>query len=162
MARKISFKQALNEALDLEMRRDPSVIVLGEDTAGGAGAAGERDAWGGPLGVTKGLYPKHGDRVMDTPLSESAYIGAAIGAAACGMRPVAELMFLDFMGVCFDQILNQAAKFKYMFGGQGNDARGDPRHGRSRFPRSGPALANAHADLYARAGTEGRVPVERL
>jgi pyruvate/2-oxoglutarate/acetoin dehydrogenase E1 component len=118
MARKISFKQAINEALDLEMRRDPSVIVLGEDTAGGAGAAGERDAWGGPLGVTKGLYPKHGDRVMDTPLSESAYIGAAIGAAACGMRPVAELMFLDFMGVCFDQILNQAAKFKYMFGGK--------------------------------------------
>ena len=76
------------------------------------------DAWGGPLGVTKGLYPKHGDRIMDTPLSESAFIGAAIGAAACGMRPVVELMFIDFMGVCFDQIFNQAAKFKYMFGGK--------------------------------------------
>lgn len=118
MARKISMKQAINEALDQEMSRDPSVIVMGEDIVGGAGGDGERDAWGGVLGVTKGLYAKHGDRLMDTPLSESAYIGAAIGAAACGMRPVAELMFVDFMGVCFDQIFNQAAKFKYMFGGK--------------------------------------------
>jgi acetoin:2,6-dichlorophenolindophenol oxidoreductase subunit beta len=118
MARKISMKQAINEALDQEMARDPSVIVMGEDIVGGAGGDGERDAWGGVLGVTKGLYAKHGDRLLDTPLSESAYIGAAIGAAACGMRPVAELMFVDFMGVCFDQIFNQAAKFKYMFGGK--------------------------------------------
>src|SRR5215467_13354422 len=118
MARKISMRQALNEALDQEMARDPRVIVMGEDIVGGAGGAGERDAWGGVMGVTKGLYPKHGERVMDTPLSESAYIGAAIGAACCGLRPVAELMFLDFMGVCFDQIFNQAAKFKYMFGGK--------------------------------------------
>jgi acetoin:2,6-dichlorophenolindophenol oxidoreductase subunit beta len=118
MARNISFKQAISEALDLEMRRDPNVIVLGEDIVGGAGSPGERDAWGGVLGVTKGLYAKYGDRLMDTPLSESAYIGAAIGAACCGLRPVAELMFLDFMGVCFDQIFNQAAKFKYMFGGK--------------------------------------------
>ena len=118
MARKISMKQAINEALDQEMARDPSVIVMGEDIVGGAGGDGERDAWGGVLGVTKGLYAKHGDRLLDTPLSESAYIGAAIGAACCGMRPVAELMFVDFMGVCFDQIFNQAAKFKYMFGGK--------------------------------------------
>ncbi|MFG1289006.1 alpha-ketoacid dehydrogenase subunit beta [Xanthobacter versatilis] len=118
MARKLSFKMAINEALDLEMRRDPSVILLGEDIVGGSGAPGEKDAWGGVLGVTKGLYAKHGNRLLDTPLSESAYIGAAVGAAACGMRPVAELMFLDFMGVCFDQILNQAAKFRYMFGGK--------------------------------------------
>ncbi len=118
MARKISMKQALNEALDQEMARDPRVIVMGEDIVGGAGAAGERDAWGGVLGVTKGLYAKYGDRLLDTPLSESAYIGAAIGAAACGMRPVAELMFIDFMGVCFDEIYNQAAKFRYMFGGK--------------------------------------------
>jgi pyruvate dehydrogenase E1 component beta subunit len=118
MARKISMKQAINEALDQEMARDPSVIVMGEDIVGGAGGDGERDAWGGVLGVTKGLYARHGDRLLDTPLSESAYVGAAIGAAACGMRPVAELMFVDFMGVCFDQIFNQAAKFKYMFGGK--------------------------------------------
>lgn len=118
MARKISMKQAINEALDQEMARDPSVIMMGEDIVGGAGAGGEADAWGGVLGVTKGLYAKHGDRLLDTPLSESAYVGAAVGAAACGMRPVAELMFIDFMGVCFDQIYNQAAKFKYMFGGK--------------------------------------------
>jgi len=117
MARKISMKQAINEALDQEMARDPSVIVMGEDIVGGAGADGERDAWGGVIGVTKGLYAKHGDRLMDTPLSESAYVGAAIGAAACGMRPVAELMFIDFMGVCFDQIINGIAKHRFMQGG---------------------------------------------
>jgi acetoin:2,6-dichlorophenolindophenol oxidoreductase subunit beta len=118
MARRISMRQAINEALDLEMRRDPTVIVMGEDIVGGTGSPGEADAWGGVLGVTKGLYAKYGNRLLDTPLSESAYIGAAIGAAACGMRPVAELMFIDFMGVCFDEIFNQAAKFKYMFGGK--------------------------------------------
>ena len=118
MARSITYREAINEALDQEMQRDPAVIVMGEDIVGGTGSPGEMDAWGGPLGVTKGLYPKHGDRIMDTPLSESAFIGAAIGAAACGMRPVVELMFIDFMGVCFDQIFNQAAKFKYMFGGK--------------------------------------------
>jgi acetoin:2,6-dichlorophenolindophenol oxidoreductase subunit beta len=118
MARTITFQQAISEALAQEMARDPSVIVMGEDNVGGMGADGEQDAWGGVLGVTKGLYPKFGDRVMDTPISESAFIGAAIGAATAGMRPVAELMFIDFMGVCFDQIFNQAAKFRYMFGGK--------------------------------------------
>jgi pyruvate dehydrogenase E1 component beta subunit len=118
MARKITFKQAINEALMQEMARDNTVLLMGEDIAGGSGADGERDAWGGPLGTTKGLYGKFGERVMDTPITESAFIGAAVGAAACGMRPVAELMFVDFMGVCFDQIFNQAAKFRYMFGGK--------------------------------------------
>ena len=115
---KKSFRQAINEALRQEMRRDPRVVLLGEDIAGGAGTPGEDDAWGGVLGVTKGLVGEFGrDRVLDTPLSESAYIGAAVGAAATGLRPVAELMFVDFMGVCLDQIFNQAAKFRYMFGG---------------------------------------------
>src|ERR1044071_1443833 len=118
MARKLSMKDAINEAIDQEMRRDPTVIVMGEDIVGGTGSPGEADAWGGVLGVTKGLYAKHGNRLMDTPLSESAYIGAAIGAATCGLRPIAELMFVDFMGVCLDQIFNQAAKFRYMFGGK--------------------------------------------
>ncbi|MGF1607779.1 MAG: alpha-ketoacid dehydrogenase subunit beta [Kiloniellales bacterium] len=118
MAKK-SFRQAINEALRQEMERDPTVIVMGEDNAGGMGAPGEDDAWGGPLGVTKGLMPIFGrDRVLDTPISESAFIGAAAGAAATGLRPVAELMFVDFMGVCFDQIFNQAGKFRYMFGGK--------------------------------------------
>ena len=106
MARKLSMKLAINEAIAQEMARDESVIMMGEDIVGGAGAAGEDDAWGGVLGVTKGLYQKFGNRLLDTPLSESAYIGAAIGAASCGMRPVAELMFIDFAGVCFDQIFN--------------------------------------------------------
>lgn len=118
MARKLSMKDAVNEALDQEMARDPTVIMMGEDIVGGAGAAGEDDAWGGVLGVSKGLYAKHPKQMIDTPLSESAYVGAAIGAAACGLRPVAELMFIDFLGVCFDQIFNQAAKFRYMFGGK--------------------------------------------
>jgi len=118
MARKILFQQAINEALDQEMARDSSVIVMGEDVVGGTGAPGEMDAWGGVLGVTKGLYGKYGERIMDTPISESAFVGAAIGAATCGMRPVCELMFIDFFGVCFDQIYNQAAKFRYMFGGK--------------------------------------------
>lgn len=116
---KKSYRQALNEALMQEMARDPRVLVMGEDNAGGTNAPGEDDAWGGVLGVTKGLRPKYGaDRVLDTPITESAFIGAAIGAAATGLRPVAELMFVDFMGVCFDQIFNQAAKFRYMFGGK--------------------------------------------
>ena len=116
--RSITYREAINEALDQEMANDPTVIVMGEDIVGGTGSPGEDDAWGGVLGVTKGLHGKYGDRLMDTPLSESAYVGAAIGAAACGMRPVAELMFIDFMGVCLDQIYNQAAKFRYMFGGK--------------------------------------------
>jgi pyruvate dehydrogenase E1 component beta subunit len=118
MAKK-TYRQAINEALRQEMERDHRVILMGEDVAGGLGAPGEQDAWGGPLGVTKGLMPKFGrERVLDTPISESAFIGAAAGAAATGLRPVAELMFVDFFGVCFDQIFNQAAKFKYMFGGK--------------------------------------------
>ncbi len=116
---KKTYRQAINEALRQEMERDPRVILMGEDVAGGMGSPGEDDAWGGPLGVTKGLMPRFGrGRVLDTPISESAFIGAAVGAAATGLRPVAELMFVDFFGVCFDQIFNQAAKFRYMFGGK--------------------------------------------
>jgi len=118
MSRK-SYRQAVNEALRQEMERDPRVILMGEDVAGGAGAPGQQDAWGGPLGVTKGLYTQFGpDRILDTHLAEISFVGAAAGAAATGLRPVAELMFVDFMGVCFDQIFNQAAKFRYMFGGK--------------------------------------------
>ena len=86
--------------------------------SGGTGSTGEADAWGGALGVTKGLLPKFGaDRVIDTPIRKARSSARRSGAAATGLRPVAELMFVDFMGVCFDQIFNQAAKFRYMFGG---------------------------------------------
>ena len=120
MARKLTLRKAINEALRQEMERDPTVIVMGEDIVGGKGAPMSGDeAWGGTMGITKGLVGLFGeDRVLDTPISESAFIGAAVGAATCGLRPVAELMFVDFVGVCFDQIFNQAAKFRYMFGGK--------------------------------------------
>src|ERR1043165_4125607 len=107
----LTFREAIREALRFEMERDPTVVVMGEDVAGGATLAGfeDEDAWGGVLGVTKGLVRQFGRRrVLDTPISESGYIGAAVGAAATGLRPVAELMFVDFFGVCFDQIYNQA------------------------------------------------------
>ena len=116
---KKTYRQAINEALRQEMERDPRVLIMGEDIAGGMGAPGEDDAWGGVLGVTKGLMPRFGrERVIDTPITESAIVGMAAGAAATGLRPVAEMMFVDFLGVCFDQIFNQAAKFRYMFGGK--------------------------------------------
>ena len=114
-----SYRDAINEALLQEMKKDENVVVIGEDVAGGAGTNGEQDAWGGVLGVTKGLLGHYGrERIIDTPITETAILGMASGAALTGLRPVAELMFVDFMGVCFDQILNQTAKFRYMFGGK--------------------------------------------
>jgi len=103
------------------MREDPTVILLGEDIAGGAMVDHlvNDDAWGGPMGVTKGLVQEFGrNRVLDTPITEAGFIGAAVGAAATGLRPVAELMFVDFFGCCMDQIFDQGAKLRYMFGGK--------------------------------------------
>lgn len=117
MAKK-TIREALNEALAQEMERNDRIVLIGEDLAGGHGGSGEEGTVGGVLGVTKGLFQRFGrDRVIDTPISESAIMGMAAGAATTGLRPVAELMFSDFFGVCFDQIYNQAAKFRYMFGG---------------------------------------------
>ncbi|MGZ5930713.1 MAG: alpha-ketoacid dehydrogenase subunit beta [Rhizomicrobium sp.] len=118
MAKK-SYRMAINDALRSEMRRNPDIIILGDDVAGGQGASGEVGVVGSVFGVLGGLYKEFGPtRVIDTPISESAIIGAAAGAALTGLRPVAEIMFVDFVGVCFDQIYNQAAKFRYMFGGK--------------------------------------------
>ena len=114
------------------------------------------------LGVTKGLFAKHGDRLMDTPLSESAYVGAAIGAATCGLRPIAELMFVDFMGVCLDQIYNQAAKFRYMFGGKAETPVVIRAMVRRRIPRRRPAQPDADPDLHPHTGPEGGLPVQCL
>src|SRR6202048_2601810 len=116
---KTSLRQALNDALRSEMRRDSRMVVIGEDVAGGAGGTGVDDAYGGIMGVTRGLVAEFGRaRVIDTPITESAIVGMAAGAAMTGLRPEAELMFVDFLGGCLDQILNQAAKFRYMFGGK--------------------------------------------
>jgi pyruvate dehydrogenase E1 component beta subunit len=97
------------------------VIVMGEDVAGGGGRQeqGIEDAWGGIMGATRGLIGRFGaERVIDTPISEAGFVGMAVGAAATGLRPVVELMFIDFIGVCLDPLLNQAAKLRYMFGGK--------------------------------------------
>lgn len=121
MARELLFVQAINEALGIALESDPDVIVMGEDVAGGGGrgAEGIEEAWGGIMGATKGLYRRFGpERVRDTPISEMGFLGAAVGAAATGLRPVVELMFIDFLGVAFDPLLNQAAKLRYMFGGK--------------------------------------------
>lgn len=101
--------QALNDAHKVEMERDPNIYVAGEDVG----------TYGGIFGVTAGLLDQFGDkRVKDTPITESAIIGTAVGAASVGLRPVIELMFVDFIGVALDQLYNQAAKMKYMFGGK--------------------------------------------
>ncbi|MEH7684961.1 alpha-ketoacid dehydrogenase subunit beta [Bacillus safensis] len=121
MTREISMSSALNEAIKLAMRRDEDVILMGEDVAGGAHVDHLQDdeAWGGVLGVTKGIVQEFGrERVLDTPISEAGYVGAAMAAASTGLRPIAELMFNDFIGTCLDQVLNQGAKFRYMFGGK--------------------------------------------
>ena len=119
--RTMTYQQAIHEALQIAMREDPTVILLGEDIAGGAMVDHlvNDDAWGGPMGVTKGLVQEFGrNRVLDTPITEAGFIGAAVGAAATGLRPVAELMFVDFFGCCMDQIFDQGAKLRYMFGGK--------------------------------------------
>ena len=106
--RPIIYLMALNEALQQEMERDPTVFVTGEDV-------GQHP----PMGVTLGLLQKFGpQRVVDTPISESAILGLAVGAAAAGLRPVVEIMFIDFLFVAFDQVINQMAKMRYMFGGK--------------------------------------------
>jgi pyruvate dehydrogenase E1 component beta subunit len=108
--RKIAYREALREALREEMHRDSSVFLLGEDIG---------RYWGGAFKVTDGLAEEFGDeRVRDTPISESAIVGTAVGAAITGMRPVAEIMFGDLTALAMDQIANQAAKIRYMFGGQ--------------------------------------------
>jgi len=108
--REVTIRDALREALREEMQRNSSVFLLGEDIG---------RYWGGAFGVTKGLAEEFGDeRVRDTPISENAIIGVAVGAAITGMRPVAEIMFGDLTALAVDQICNQAAKIRYMFGGQ--------------------------------------------
>lgn len=115
-----TIREAINETLRQEMRRDPTIIILGEDVVGGRGGTSDvEEVSGGAFGVNSGLISEFGhERIIDTPITESAIVGAAAGAALTGLRPVAEIMFVDFIGVCFDQILNQIAKFRYMFGGK--------------------------------------------
>jgi pyruvate/2-oxoglutarate/acetoin dehydrogenase E1 component len=118
--RTLSMVNAVGEAIRQAMEADPSVIVLGEDVVGGAGRGGAKEnTMGGSFGATKSLFPLFGaNRVRDTPISEAGFVGAGVGAAAAGLRPVVDAMWADFTGLAFDQIYNQAAKMSYMFGGQ--------------------------------------------
>ncbi|MFT8362421.1 MAG: alpha-ketoacid dehydrogenase subunit beta [Sporolactobacillus sp.] len=121
MSVKMSFSEAINDAIREAMRKDENVILMGEDVAGGAEVdhLQNEGAWGGVFGVTKGIVEEFGrDRVIDTPIAEAGYMGAAVSAAATGLRPISELMFNDFIGSCLDEVMNQAAKFHYMFGGK--------------------------------------------
>ena len=112
-------REAVARTIWNEMERDENVVVLGEDIVGGMGTEGGPEALGGIWGTSVGLYDKFGaNRVIDTPISESAIVGAAAGLALSGKRPIAEIMFADFLGVCLDQVWNQLAKFRYMFGGK--------------------------------------------
>ena len=107
--KQMTYAEAVRDGLRLEMKRDPNVYIIGEDVG----------VFGGCFGVTTGLYDEFGpERVVDTPITETSIIGQAVGAAAAGLRPVAEIMFIDFTGVCMDEIFNQAAKMRYMFGGK--------------------------------------------
>lgn len=108
MSREIAFAKALNEALMESMEMDENVIVIGEDVA----------KMGGDFGITRGLWQRWPERTKDTPLSEQAIIGLCTSAAVCGLRPVAEIMFADFFGVCYDQIVNNAAKIHFMYNGE--------------------------------------------
>lgn len=105
----LTYRDALRKALDDAMREDPTVVIIGEEVG----------RYGGAYGVTKDLINTYGpDRLIDTPISEPAIVGAAVGAAMTGLRPVVELMYVDFLGMTMDQLANQAAKIRYMFGGQ--------------------------------------------
>jgi pyruvate dehydrogenase E1 component beta subunit len=107
--REITFREAVVEALDIAMAKDPRIFLLGEDIG----------YYGGLFQATQGLMQKYGeDRVMDSPISETAILGAGIGSAIVGLRPIVEIMNIDFLPVCLDQLVNQAAKMRYMFGGQ--------------------------------------------
>jgi pyruvate dehydrogenase E1 component beta subunit len=108
MARKLTYSKAINEALHQEMERDEDVFILGEDVA----------KMGGDFGVTQGIWDKWPERAKDTPLSEAAILGLSAGAAVCGLRPVPEIMFADFLSVGFDQMVNNAAKLNFMYQGE--------------------------------------------
>ena len=118
----MSFREAVRAGMADAMREDKDVVLIGEDLRGGKAAWNPDptlEAFGGVFGVTQGLWTEFGDdRVIDTPITEAALCGMAAGAAVTGLRPVAELMFMDFFGCAYDTIYNQAAKFRYMFGGK--------------------------------------------
>lgn len=117
----VRYRDAFNKTLRDELNRDPEVFIMGEDISGGFDRDTKEplDAWGGPFAATKGLVQDFGpERIRDAPISEAGFVGAAVGAALTGLRPVVDLMYFDFVTVAYDQLLSNAAKSRYMFGGQ--------------------------------------------
>jgi pyruvate dehydrogenase E1 component beta subunit len=106
--KKMTYAEAIRDGMRVEMQKNSDVYIAGEDVG----------KFGGCFGVTAGLFDEFPGRVLDTPISETAIVGHAVGAAAAGLRPIVEIMFIDFMGVCMDELFNQAAKMRYMFGGK--------------------------------------------
>ena len=144
----ITYRDALRQALNDAMEADETVFVMGEEVG----------AYGGAYGVTKDLIKKFGpERLLDTPISEAGIVGAAVGAAMTGLRPVVELMYIDFLGLTMDQLGNQAAKIRYMFGGQigvplvlADARRHRSKRGRAAFAKSR-SLDHAYAGLAPRS-----------
>ena len=158
-----TIREVLAETIAAEMRTDPDVFLMGEDVSGGAGCDGEDDAFGGAFGQYKGLVKEFGrERIIDTPITESAFIGAAGGAAATGMRPIVDLMFVDFIGVCFDQIFNQMAKFRYMFGGKSQAPLVILGDGRRRLESRCTAFADATSHAHRGPRAQGCHALECL
>ena len=140
------YREALRDALAEEMRRDARVFVIGEEVG----------RYGGAYAVTKGLFEEFGaERVVDAPISEASTVGLGVGAAVMGLRPVVELMYVDFIGLAGDQIANQMAKLRYMTGGTGEGAHGAAPAGRHGTLGRGPALAEPGGLAGARARPAG-------
>src|SRR5579875_1351308 len=158
---KKSFRQAVNEALRQEMERDPTVVLMGEDVGGGMGAPGEDDAWGGPLGVTKGLMSQFGrERVLDTPITESAFIGAAAGAALPAPRGGIDVC--GFHGRLLRPDFQSGGEVSLHVRRHGKNAVGDSHHVRRGLSGGKPAQPVPLSDFYPCAGIESGDPLFAL
>ena len=146
--RRLSIAESLREGIAEEMRRDPSVFCMGEDIAVPGG-------WGGAFTVTLGLEEEFPDRMLNTPIAELGFFGAAVGAAMMGMRPIVDVQYGDFLFLAMDQIVNNAAKMRYMSGGHDRGPDGDACARRRHRPRR-PARPEHGAVLRRRAGDQGR------
>ena len=145
----LSYREAVRDALSQAMRKDENVFIMGEDIA----------EMGGSMGVTQGMLDEFGpQRVRNTPISEMALVGAGIGAAMQGMRPVVEIMYEDFLTLAMEQIVNQAAKHRYMSGGQLKVPVDDPHAGRRRLVAGRSACAAGRGLVRPRARAEGGLP----
>ena len=151
--REITYAEAIREAISQEMRKDEEVFLMGEDIG----------VYGGAFGVSQGMFEEFGEeRIRETPISEAAIVGASVGAASTGMRPIAEIMFSDFTAVAFDQIVNQAAKMRYQFGGQAKVPHGHSNPGRVRDRRRRPAFPESRGMVLPRPRPQGGDPFHTL